>query len=109
MEITLKVLQDASQAADQLIDAFAKLGNLFVRAMTNGVSGIEWIEQSNVLNKLNKLSVTLTFLTVRQKVFFVPSVATYLDDPTVENWDEVKTNVRLRWRPPCSERRIEHS
>jgi hypothetical protein len=93
MEITVKVLQDASQAAEQMIEAFGKLGTLLVNAMTNGVSGVEWVEQSSVLNKLNKLSVTLTFLTVRQKVFFVPSVKTYLSNPIQENWDEVKTNI----------------
>ncbi|HTO64494.1 MAG TPA: hypothetical protein VMM15_24975 [Bradyrhizobium sp.] len=45
MDISFKIIQDVTQAANQLVEAFGKLGDLFVHALTNGVAGYEWIEK----------------------------------------------------------------
>ncbi|MCP3415677.1 hypothetical protein NLM16_16320 [Bradyrhizobium brasilense] len=94
MDITLKIIQDFTQATGQLVDAFGKLGSMAEAAVKKSVEGYEWLEDALVVRRLNKLSVTLTFLSVRQEVFFVPSLKTYIDQPTDDNWSEVKSNIK---------------
>jgi hypothetical protein len=94
MDISFKIIEDVTEAANQLVTTFGNLGNLFVGVLKNGVAGYEWLQAGSVLRRLNKLSVTLTFLSLRQRAFFVPSVMTFLKDPNCENWCEVQSNIR---------------
>ncbi len=93
MELTIKALKDASQAADKLVDAFAKLGSHLVEGMKEGVGFYDAYKERDVLDRLNDLSVTLTFLTARQRANFIPVIKLYIKQPTLENWNTIKSNI----------------
>jgi putative heme degradation protein len=90
MAINVPNLNDLTAALDKVVDTIEKLGSLVDRAAVRGYALFEWRRAKQVSDELTHRLMASKRIARRQGVRFLPLFAVYFDNPTLENWIELR-------------------